>query len=104
MLIICAAALMGFIFGGINPLDDNRIIQGKLIDADADDKIITLVTDEGLLTYIAIDISSLVYNSQSISQSGFRDSCLKRGIPIKIILHKSNYLIKELHYSVKIPQ
>ncbi len=103
MLIICVSALLSFYSHGVNVQDDDRILQGKLIEADTVDRIVTFVTDEGLLAHIAFDASSQVFNLQGLSSSGFQDPCLKRGTPIKVILHKSRHIIKELHCLAAVP-
>ena len=76
----------------------DRIVTGKLVEVDIEDKAVTIKTDAGKTVEYAIGTTSIVMDSKGKSNFGFKDARLKPGATVKVVLPEKGNTIKELHY------
>src|SRR5438128_1608139 len=77
----------------------DRTVTGKLVEVDIEDKAVTIKNDAGKTVEYAIGTNSIVMNANGTkSNFGFKDSRLKPGATVKVVLPEKGNTIKELHY------
>jgi hypothetical protein len=80
----------------LNPLLGNvRVLEGKLIDADAKDKIVTMMTHEGTIQHLTFDETSRAFTSTR-TLTTFQNPTLQRGTRVRVVFDTSKQVIREL--------
>lgn len=72
-----------------------RVLEGKLIEADSIDKIVTMLTQEGILQQLTFDESSRAFTSTK-TPTTFQNPTLKRGTRVRVVFDTSRQVIREL--------